>query len=78
MSRFDHSLFIYISLETTNKDRFSVSRHLELPTVTMLSERITVTGQLLEIALKSLAWALVGNPGGKPWRKMVAGSAGGL
>ena len=78
MSRFDHSLFIYISLETTNKDRFSLSRHLELPTVTELIERITVTGQLIEIGLKSLAWALAGNPGGKPWRKMVAGNVGGF
>jgi hypothetical protein len=76
MSRFDHSLFIYISLETTNKDRFSLSRHLELPTVKDMIERIAVTSQLIEIGLKSLAWA--GNPGGKPWRKMVAGNVGGF
>ena len=63
MSRFDHSLFIYISLETTNKDRFSLSRHLELPTVKDMIERIAVTGQLIEIGLKSLAWGLAGNPG---------------
>jgi hypothetical protein len=61
MSRFDHRVFIYMSLETTQRQRLTLSRHLELPHFTDLLERVTVTCQLLEIGLRALAWALAGN-----------------
>ncbi len=78
MSRFDHRLFIYMSLETTQRQRLTLSRHIELPDIKALLERVTVTCQLLGIGLKALAWGLAGNLGGKPWRKMLAGNFGDL
>jgi hypothetical protein len=73
MSRFDHQVFIYLSLETTHKRRFTLSQHLELPPLKEIVERIKVTCQLIEIGLKSFAWAI----GGKPWPKTMAGNYGG-
>jgi hypothetical protein len=78
MSRFEHTLFVYVSLETTRRDRFAISQHIEFPTLTDVVERVIVTGQLIEIGLKALAWGLAGNLGGKPWQKTLAGNVGGL
>lgn len=78
MKQFDHRIFIHMSLETTKKDRFVLSHLIELPTLTDMVERVTITYQLIEIGFTSLAWGLAGNLGGKPWRKMLAENWGGL
>ena len=43
MSQFDHRFYIYLSLDTTNRDRFSISRHIELLAIKDVVERVTVS-----------------------------------
>ncbi|MEM7346374.1 MAG: hypothetical protein AAF485_19210 [Chloroflexota bacterium] len=78
MSQFDHTLFFYMSLETTKKDRFFVSRRIELPSLKCVLGQIIVTCQLVEIGAKSLVWGLLSTPGRKPWQRIVVGNVGGL
>jgi hypothetical protein len=68
MNCFDHSVFVYMSLETTNKHRFCISHRFNVPTVDELVGKVKaslevtyVSLQLLTIGFQALAWGLAGN-----------------
>jgi hypothetical protein len=63
----EHTVFIYVSLETEKRQRLTLSKHLELPALSDMAKRLKVNViepikvqlQLVTIGFKALTWALI-------------------